>query len=129
MFLLEHDAKSLLALHGAPTPQGVLLDRASVGAAKLPPAPWIVKAQIAAGGRGKAGLIKPAATPQQLESALASIIGKTHKGMTVHACRVESQVTDVEETYLSFMLDPVSASVRVMLAAQDRKSTRLNSSH
>ena len=69
----------------------------------------------------KAGLIKPAATPQQLESALASIIGKTHKEMTVQACRVESQVTDVEETYLSFMLDPVSASVRVMLAAQGER--------
>jgi succinyl-CoA synthetase beta subunit len=38
--------------------------------------------------------------------------------MTVHACRVESQVTNVEETYLSFMLDPVAAGVRIMLAAQ-----------
>jgi succinyl-CoA synthetase beta subunit len=38
--------------------------------------------------------------------------------MTVHACRVESQVTGVEEAYLSFMLDPVTAGVRVMLAAQ-----------
>lgn len=118
MFLLEHDAKSLLALHGAPTPQGVLLDNPHVGDVKLPPAPWIVKAQIAAGGRGKAGLIKPATTPSHLESELGSILGKTHKGMTVQACRVESQVVDAEEAYLSFMLDPVSASVRVMLAAQ-----------
>ncbi len=118
MFLLEHDAKTLLALHGAPAPAGALLDSADVGQAQLPPAPWVVKAQVAAGGRGKAGLIRTASTQNELSAHLRAILGATHKGMHVRACRVESQVTGVEETYLSFMLDPVSASVRVMLAAQ-----------
>ncbi|MEO7727461.1 MAG: ATP-grasp domain-containing protein [Burkholderiales bacterium] len=118
MFLLEHDAKALLALHGAPAPAGALLESADVGTAQLPTAPWVVKAQIAAGGRGKAGLIRTATTPDELNSHLRAILGATHKGMRVRACRIESQVTGAEETYLSFMLDPVTASVRVMLAAQ-----------
>ena len=118
MFLLEHDAKSLLALHGAPAPQGALLESTEIAGTQLPPAPWVVKAQIAAGGRGKAGLIRTAKTRDELQSHLSAILGATHKGMTVRACRVETRVTDVEETYLSFMLDPVSANVRVMLAAQ-----------
>ena len=67
MFLLEHDAKTLLALHGAPVPNGVLLDRSETDAAEFPPGPWIVKAQIAAGGRGKAGLIRTAATADELK--------------------------------------------------------------
>jgi succinyl-CoA synthetase beta subunit len=118
MFLLEHDAKSLLALHGAPAPAGVLLDGAEFDAAQLPPSPWVVKAQIAAGGRGKAGLIRTANSREELQSHLCAIVGATHKGMTVRACRVESQVTNVEEAYLSFMLEPVTAGVHIMLAAQ-----------
>jgi len=109
MFLLEHDAKSLLALHGAPAPDGALLESAQIAGAQLPPAPWVVKAQIAAGGRGKAGLIRTAKTRDELQTHLSAILGATHKHMTVRACRVESLVTNVEETYLSFTLDPVSA--------------------
>jgi succinyl-CoA synthetase beta subunit len=118
MFLLEHDAKSLLALHGAPAPAGLLLTGDDLGNAQLPAPPWVVKAQIAAGGRGKAGLIRTATSPAELQRHLRAILGTTHKGMTVHACRVESLVTNVEEMYLSFMLDPVAVGVRVMLAAQ-----------
>ncbi len=118
MFLLEHDAKSLLARHGAAAPAGVLLDGADFDGVQLPPAPWVVKAQIAAGGRGKAGLIRTANSREVLQSHLRAILGASHNGMTVRACRVETQVTGVVETYLSFMLDPVAAGVRSMLAAQ-----------
>ena len=118
MFLLEHDAKSLLALHGAPAPDGALLESTQIAGAQLPPAPWVVKAQIAAGGRGKVGLIRTAKTRDELQSHMGTVLGTVHKGMIVRACRIESLVTDVEEAYLSFMLDPVSARVRVMLAAQ-----------
>jgi succinyl-CoA synthetase beta subunit len=118
MFLLEHDAKTLLALHGAPVPRGVLLDRVGIDAAGLPPPPWIVKAQIATGGRGKAGLIRTATTGSELESHLREILGATHKGMTVRACRIETQVTGVEEAYLSYTLDPVAAGVRVIMSAR-----------
>lgn len=118
MFLLEHDAKTLLALRGVPVPRGVLLDRVEIDPARLPPPPWMIKAQIATGGRGKAGLIRTATTGSELESHLREILGATHKGMTVRACRVETQVTGAEETYLSYTLDPVMAGVRVILSAR-----------
>lgn len=118
MFLLEHDAKTLLAQHGAAVPQGILLDHAGIGAVGFPPAPWVVKAQIATGGRGNAGLIRTAQTSGELQSHLRDLLGATHKGMIVRACRVETLVTGAEEAYLSFMLDPVAAGVRIIVAAQ-----------
>ena len=70
MYLLEHDAKQLLARHGIPVPDGRLVERgASLDAAALPPGPWMVKGQIAAGGRGKAGIVRKAATPQEIANA------------------------------------------------------------
>ncbi len=118
MFLLEHDAKTLLALHGAPVPHGALIESADADFAGLPPGPWVVKAQVAAGGRGKAGLIRTANTGSELRSHLRDLLGATHQGLTVRACRVETRVTGVEETYLSLMLDPVAAGVRMMISAQ-----------
>ena len=46
------------------------------------------------------------------------MLGATHKGMTVRSFRIETQVTGVEEAYLSFTLDPVASGVRVIAAAQ-----------
>jgi len=118
MFLLEHDAKELLAANGVAVPAGTLIHDTEFDAAALPPGPWMIKAQIAAGGRGRAGLIRPATTGSELKSHLRAILGATHKGMTVRACRIESQVTGLEEAYLSFMLNPVAAGVRLTLAAR-----------
>lgn len=116
MFLLEHDAKSLLALYDVPAPDGVLFDGVDIESAQLSQPPWIVKAQISAGGRGKAGLVRTANTQNELRAHLRAILGATHKGMTVRACRVEQQVTGVTEAYISFMVDPFTAGVRIMLA-------------
>ena len=78
----------------------------------------MVKAQIAAGGRGKAGLIRSAAANSELSATLRDVLGAVHKGMPVRACRVETQVTGCEEAYLSLMIDPVGAAVRVIASAQ-----------
>jgi len=118
MFLLEHDAKTLLAQHGVAVPQGTLLEQVAIEDDGFPPGPWVVKAQIASGGRSKAGLIRTAQTAGELQSQLRGLLGATHKGMTVRACRVETQISAAAETYLSFMLDPVAAGVRVIVAAQ-----------
>jgi len=118
MFLLEHDAKTLLAAHGIPVPPGVLLERAEIDPAGLPPAPWMVKAQIAAVGCGKAALIRSAGSGHELAAHLQAMLGATHQGMRVGACRVESQVCGAAEAYLSFMLDPVAAGVRIIVSAQ-----------
>ncbi|MBS1218234.1 MAG: hypothetical protein H6R21_1367 [Proteobacteria bacterium] len=117
MYLLEHDAKHLLARHGIPVPQGCLLhDPVNIDA--LPPGPWVVKAQITAGGRGKAGLIKQADTPAEVSACVAHILGKQAKGRTVRAVRIEQQVHGARETYIAMMLDPAAAGIRIIMAAQ-----------
>lgn len=117
MYLLEHDAKQLLARHHIPAPQGsLLLNSADLNA--LPPGPWVVKGQITAGGRGKAGLIRTADSAADVSARAAEIIGKTAKGRTVNAVRVEQQVHDASEAYISMMLDPAAAGVRIIMAAQ-----------
>ncbi len=78
MYLHEHDAKQLLARYGVPLPDGCIMDAALP--ADLPqPGPWVVKGQISAGGRGKAGIIKKAATREEVEAHARAILGKTVK--------------------------------------------------
>ena len=117
MYLLEHDAKALLAVHGIAAPAGCLLtDPAKTDA--LPPGPWVVKGQITAGGRGKAGLIKKAATTAEVAAHATEIIGRSAKGGTVNAVRIEQQVNHAVEAYVAMMLDPATAGVRIIMAAQ-----------
>jgi succinyl-CoA synthetase beta subunit len=85
---------------------------------KLPPGPWVVKAQITVGGRGKAGLIKKAKTVAEAGARIAEIIGKQAKGRTVRAVRIEQQVHGASEAYIAMMLDPAAAGVRIIMAAQ-----------
>ncbi len=116
MYLLEHDAKELLAAHGIPVPAGCLIEDLSAQPA-LPAGPWIVKGQITAGGRGKAGIIRKAATPREVTEHARAILGKTVKGRTVESVRVEQQVKAVQEIYVGFLLDAGSGGVRVMFSA------------
>ena len=114
MYLLEHDAKALLAHHGVPTPEGTLLIGADVG--DLPPGPWVVKGQIAAGGRGKAGIIRRAATRDEVAEHARSMLGRVVKGKHVGSVRVEQQVSEAEETYLGLLLDAAAGGVRVIVS-------------
>ncbi len=76
MYLLEHDAKELLAARGIPVPDGRLISRdETIDHRALPAGPWVVKGQIAAGGRGKAGIIKRAETLQEVTNHLIAILG------------------------------------------------------
>ncbi|MGA0033726.1 MAG: ATP-grasp domain-containing protein, partial [Burkholderiales bacterium] len=117
MYLLEQDAKQILASHGVPVPQGcVLTDPARMP--QLPPGPWVVKGQITAGGRGKAGLIQKAATPAEVRSKAAAMLGRELNTRTVRAVRVEQQVGGASEAYIGMMLDPAAAGVRIIMTAQ-----------
>ena len=119
MYLLEHDAKELLAHYDVPVPAGTLLaDAAKLSAATLPAGPWIVKGQITAGGRGKAGIIKKAATVQEVGAHAQAILGARVKGRTVESVRVEQQVADASEAYLGLMVDAAAGGVRIIMAAE-----------
>jgi len=118
MYLLEHDAKELLARHGIAVPAGRLVGREeTIDRPALPAGPWVVKGQIAAGGRGKAGIIKRAATLQDISEQSNAILGATVKGHTVEAVRIEQQVAHQSEAYVGFLLDAATGGVRVILSA------------
>lgn len=119
MYLLEHDAKEILTACGIPVPAGRLVASLhELGATALPPAPWMVKGQISAGGRGKAGIIMKAATPDELRTHVGAIIGTTVRGRRVAAVRIEQQVSGATETYLGLMLDAAAGGVRIIASAQ-----------
>ncbi|HSN41222.1 MAG TPA: ATP-grasp domain-containing protein [Burkholderiales bacterium] len=119
MYLLEHDAKELLAQHGIPVPPGRLLDGdETIYRPALPPGPWIVKGQINTGGRGKAGIIRKADTLQEIVNHTYSILGATVKDRRVNSIRIEQRIDAAEECYLALMVDPAAAGVRVIMSAQ-----------
>jgi succinyl-CoA synthetase beta subunit len=118
MYLLEHDAKELLAARGIAVPAGCLIvGAAAARTASLPSGPWVVKGQIAAGGRGKAGIIKKAATPREFSDCARAILGATIKGRAVESVRVEQQVSGAREAYVGFLIDAAGGGVRVILSA------------
>ena len=118
MVLLEHDAKTLLVQCGIPTPAGCLVESLDMlQNVELPPGPWVVKAQVPAGGRGKAGLVRVAESRAEIVPLVASMLGAIHRGHTVASCRIESKRAFQNETYLSFLLAPENGGVRVLASA------------
>lgn len=114
MMLLEHDAKSLLAAYGINQPNGALVNLESdIPAFSLP---WVVKAQVPVGGRGKAGGVAVAASDAEYKDHLQRLIGSEVRGHRVRHCRVE-QTCIGDECYISLMLDAAKGRL-VVLASQ-----------
>ena len=119
MYLLEHDAKVLLGASGVPVPAGCLIESvAELDAAPLPPGPWVVKAQVPVGGRGKAGLVRITDSRAALAELVTGMLGESHRGHTVGACRIERASDAQHEVYLGFMLAPEVGGVRVLASAR-----------
>ncbi len=120
MYILEHDAKELLAGHGIPVPASCQLETdATFLPARLPaPGPWVVKGQISTGGRGKAGIIRKAASVGEVMQHALAILGTVVKGRQVNMVRIEQQIENAAETYLSFMLDAAAGGVRVIVSGR-----------
>ena len=91
MLLIEADGKTLFAEAGVPIPPGRLV-RADTPPDLPGPGPWMVKAQVPAGGRGKAGLVRRCADPAAVQAALGDLLGATHKGHRVEECLIEPVV-------------------------------------
>jgi succinyl-CoA synthetase beta subunit len=118
MLLLEHDGKQLLADRGIAVAPGVLIDDAAgCATASLPPGPWVVKAQVPVGGRGKAGGIRMADTLDDVAAEVAALADARIRGHAVRGCRVEQRIAGGREAYLSLMVDPAGAGVRVLMSA------------
>ncbi len=103
---MEFQAKELFAKHDVPVTTGIVAttpEEARAAAEKL--GVVVVKAQVKAGGRGKAGGVKLAKTPDEAEEHARNILGMEIKGLTVHRVLIAPGASIEEEYYFSFLLD------------------------
>jgi succinyl-CoA synthetase beta subunit len=107
MDLYEYQGKELFRRHGLPTGEGRLaqMPAEARAAAEELGGSVVVKAQVLAGGRGKAGGVKVAASPQEAEAHAAAILGMDIKGHTVRRLWIERVSEIAREYYLSVTLD------------------------
>ena len=103
---MEYQAKELFAKHDVPVTVGIVANtpaEARAAAEKL--GTVVVKAQVKAGGRGKAGGVKLAKTPDEAEQHAEAILGMQIKGLTVNRVLIAPAASIDEEYYFSFLLD------------------------
>lgn len=115
MKLHEYQAKKLLSDYGVPVPQGAVArtpQEARTRAAAIG-GPVVVKAQVHAGGRGKAGGILIARDAVEAEQAAGRLLGSSlttaqtgSNGLPVHAVLVEQSVAPERELYMGLLVDP-----------------------
>ena len=115
MNLHEYQSKRLFADYGIPVPRGIpaeTADEAVEAAEKLGGELWVVKAQVHAGGRGKAGGVKLARSVEEVRDAATGMLGTqlvTHQsgpeGLPVNIVYVEAGSDIDRELYLSMLVD------------------------
>jgi len=104
--LYEFQAKEIFARFGIPVPPGRVAETPEAAAeAARELGRVVVKAQVHAGGRGKAGLIKLANSPEEAAQHARDIIGRTFKGFTIQRVYVERAVDIKSEYYLALLVD------------------------
>ncbi len=129
MKIHEYQAKALLASFGVPVPKGKVAYRAdeAVENGKELGFPVVVKAQIHAGGRGKAGGVKRAKSAEECEAIAKSMLGmllKTHQtgpeGRVVRRLLIEQgmDLSGSREMYLAVIVDRASGSPVFMASAE-----------
>lgn len=118
MKLHEHQSKEIFARYGIPTPKGkVAYDAESAREiAKELGKPVVVKAQVLVGGRGKAGGVKLAASPDQAEQYAEEILGMNIKGLPVRKVLIDPAVPNKAEVYLGIVVDRTQGAP-VMMAS------------
>jgi succinyl-CoA synthetase beta subunit len=127
MNLHEYQAKKILAGYGIPVPEGRVAssaDEAVAAAQALGGAVWVVKAQVHAGGRGKAGGVKLARDAEQVRAAAAGMLGQRlvtkqtgPAGLPVERVYVETGSDIQRELYLSLTLNRERGRIAVVASA------------
>ena len=116
----EYQAAAILARHGIPVNPGEVAttpDEAEA-IARRAGGLVVVKAQVHTGGRGKAGGVALARTPEEARAAGERILGMDIRGHTVHKVLVASGVDIGQEFYLGVVLDRPERRVLVMASAE-----------
>jgi succinyl-CoA synthetase beta subunit len=128
MNIHEYQAKAILRKFGVPVPDGhVCYNGASARewAKRLGEGPWVVKAQIHAGGRGKGGGVKLARTPDEVRLIARQMLGmtlRTHQtgpeGKLVTRVMVENGCNIASELYVSLLVDRATSRVTVIASTE-----------
>ena len=127
MNLHEYQSKQLFAEYAIPVPKGEVAaspEEAVAAARQLGPSPWVVKAQVHAGGRGKAGGVKVAKDLNSVAAATRAMLGTTlvthqtgPQGLPVHQVYVELGSKIVREIYLSLVLNREAGRIAFVASA------------
>lgn len=128
MDIHEYQAKEILSNFGVAIPQGALAyspEQAAYRAREMGGSKWIVKAQIHAGGRGKAGGVKLCETDSEILDATNGMFGSrmvTHQtgpeGKGIYRVYVEAAVAIDREIYLGFVLDRTSQRIMIVASSE-----------
>ncbi|MEE9322293.1 MAG: ADP-forming succinate--CoA ligase subunit beta [Granulosicoccus sp.] len=128
MNLHEYQAKALFKAYGMPVPNNIIAStpaEASAAAAKLATDKVVVKAQVHAGGRGKAGGVKLVDTPAEAADYAETILGTQlvtiqtdAAGQPVNTVLVEETCNIANEMYLGMVIDRASQRVVVMASTE-----------
>jgi succinyl-CoA synthetase beta subunit len=110
--LYEYQARDLFERYGVPVLPGIVADTPEEvrAAAEKLGGVVVVKAQVKVGGRGKAGGVKVAKTPDEAEAAGRAILGLDIKGHTVNRVMVAAGARIAQEFYFSVLLDRANRS-------------------
>src|SRR6202140_514998 len=128
MNIHEYQAKAVLREFGVPVPRGIpafSVEEAEKAAHQLGGPVWVVKAQIHAGGRGKAGGVKVVKTIEEVSREAARLLGSTlvthqtgPKGKVVNRLYIEDGSAIDKELYLSAVVDRATSRVAFVVSTQ-----------
>ncbi len=128
MNLHEYQAKDLLKQYGVPVPLGEVVSDTKTAlsvASKIGGKRWVVKAQVHAGGRGKAGGVKIVDNSDSLEKAVKSLLGSRlvtyqtdAQGQPVNQVLIEEPSDIVQEFYLGAVIDRASQKIVFMASTE-----------
>ncbi|GAA1152428.1 ADP-forming succinate--CoA ligase subunit beta [Ornithinicoccus hortensis] len=124
MDLFEYQARDMFEAHGVPVlPAAVVTEagEAAAAAEQVGAASGgvvVVKAQVKTGGRGKAGGVKLAKSPEEAVEAAGAILGMDIKGHTVHRVMVAQGAKIAQEYYFSILLDRANRSLLAMCSKE-----------
>ena len=120
MKLHEYQAKRIFGQYGVPVPEGEVAttpEEAREIAQRIG-GPVVVKAQVLVGGRGKAGGVKLAKTPEEAEEKAREILGMDIKGLTVKKVLIDPAADIQDEIYLGMIIDRARQRVVMMASAE-----------
>ncbi|WP_426562796.1 ADP-forming succinate--CoA ligase subunit beta [Angustibacter sp. McL0619] len=121
MDLFEYQARDMFAQHGVPVLDAAVADTpedARAGAERIGGGTVVVKAQVKTGGRGKAGGVKLAHSPDEAAEKAAEILGMDIKGHTVNTVMIAQGAKIAEEYYFSVLLDRANRSLLAMASKE-----------